>query len=77
MADYGTPRTADPVNHPAHYTNGSIEVIDFLESQNICFHLKNAIKYQCRAHLKGKEKQDLEKAEWYLQRHILKCVNES
>jgi len=22
----------DPVNHPAHYTAGGIEVIDFLES---------------------------------------------
>ena len=33
----------DPVNHPAHYTAGGIEVIDFLESWNFPFHLANAI----------------------------------
>ena len=45
----------DPVNHPAHYTAGGIEVIDFLESWNFPFHLANAIKYICRAGRKDKE----------------------
>jgi len=43
------PRTNDEINHPAHYTAGGIEVIDFLESWNFPFHLANVIKYICRA----------------------------
>ena len=35
----------DPVNHPSHYTDGSIEVIDFIEDKNLPFHLGNAVKY--------------------------------
>ena len=53
-----------------HYNAGKIEVIDFIEDQNLGFHLGNVIKYVCRAKHKGKEMQDLEKALWYLQRYI-------
>lgn len=62
----------DPVNHPAHYTAGGIEVIDFLESWNFPFHLANAIKYICRAGRKDKNKtaEDLRKAIWYINRYI-------
>lgn len=62
----------DPVNHPSHYTSGKIEVIDFLEDQNLPFHLANALKYICRAGKKNPEKtaEDLEKAVWYLNRYI-------
>ena len=62
----------DPVNHPAHYTAGSIEVIDFLEAWNFPFHLANAIKYICRAGRKDKNKtaEDLRKAIWYIERYI-------
>lgn len=62
----------DPVNHPAHYTAGGIEVIDFLEAWNFPFHLANAIKYICRAGRKDKSKtaEDLRKAQWYLNRYI-------
>ena len=62
----------DPVNHPAHYTAGGIEVIDFLESWNFPFHLANAIKYICRAGRKDKNKtaEDLRKAIWYIERYI-------
>ena len=35
----------DPVSHPAHYTTGSIEVIDFIEDQRLPYHLGNALKY--------------------------------
>lgn len=63
---------SDPVNHPAHYTTGKIEVIDFIEDQQLGFHLANAMKYICRSAHKGTEKQDLEKAVWYLQRKISK-----
>lgn len=69
----------DPVNKPSHYTQGKIEVIDFIEDQNLCFHLANTVKYISRAGKKdpNKEIEDLEKAKWYLQRKIdnLKKVN--
>ena len=29
----------DPVNHPSHYTDGKIEVIDFIEDKKLGFHL--------------------------------------
>ena len=60
----------DAVNHPAHYTQGHIEVIDFIEDQQLGYHLGNAIKYVCRCRYKGTPRQDVEKAIWYLQRWL-------
>lgn len=62
----------DSVNHPAHYTDGKIEVIDFIEDKKLGFHLGNTVKYICRAGKKDPEKtiEDLQKAEWYLRREI-------
>lgn len=62
----------DPVNHPSHYTDGKIEVIDFIEDKNLNFHRGNAVKYIARAGKKSKdtEIQDLEKAAWYIDREI-------
>lgn len=62
----------DPVNRPAHYTDGSIEVIDFIEDKKLGFCLGNAIKYISRAGKKDpdKEIEDLEKAVWYVNRRI-------
>ena len=62
----------DAVEHPSHYTRGKIEVIEFIEDQGLGYHLGNCIKYICRAGFKdpNKEVEDLEKAEWYLRRHI-------
>lgn len=64
----------DNVNHPSHYTDGKIEVIDFIEQKNLNFHRGNAVKYIARAGKKdpAKEIEDLEKAVWYLQREIEK-----
>jgi len=66
------PKTNDEINHPAHYTAGGIEVIDFLEAWDLPFHLANAIKYICRAGRKDKNKtsEDLRKAIWYINRYI-------
>ena len=60
----------DPVNHPAHYTFGKIEVIDVLEDWALEFHEGNALKYIARATRKGSRIQDLEKAVFYLNRKI-------
>lgn len=61
----------DVVNHPAHYTTGKIEVIDFIEDQKLPYHLGNVIKYVSRAGKKTEDEiTDLEKAQWYLNRYI-------
>ena len=48
----------DPVNHPAHYTSGKIEVIDYIEDQKLPYHLGNAVKYISRAGKKDEDKTD-------------------
>lgn len=62
----------DVVNHPSHYTDGKIEVINFIEDKNLNYHKGNAIKYICRAGKKDpkKEIEDLQKAIWYINREI-------
>ena len=62
----------DPVNRPSHYTDGKIEVIDFIEDKKLGFCLGNAIKYIARAGKKDptKEVEDLNKAKWYVERRI-------
>lgn len=62
----------DNVNHPSHYTDGKIEVIDFIEEKGLNFHRGNAVKYIARAGKKDKfkEVEDLEKAAWYINREI-------
>ena len=59
--------TNDPVNHPTHYTSGTIECIDFIDScgYGFDFCLANAIKYLTRCKLKGTPEQDIRKAIWY------------
>lgn len=61
-----------PVQHPAHYTTGKIECIDYIEDKELGFHLGNAVKYITRAGKKDPAKtiEDLEKAVWYIQRKI-------
>lgn len=62
----------DPVNKPAHYTDGKIEVIEFIEDKKLCFCLGNAVKYISRAGKKDPDKtiEDLKKAKWYIERKI-------
>lgn len=58
------------VNSPAHYNSGKIEVIDYIEDQNLGFNLGNCIKYISRSSHKGSPITDLKKALWYLEREI-------
>lgn len=64
--------THDPVNNPAHYTDGGIETIDFIEAKRLGYHLGNVVKYISRASKKGTNTglEDLRKAQWYLARAI-------
>ncbi len=56
----------DAVEHPSHYTNGAIEVHDFIKAWNMDFDSGNVIKYVTRAPYKNNKLQDLKKARWYL-----------
>lgn len=62
----------DPVNKPSHYTDGNIEVIDYILDKNFGFCLGNVVKYVSRAGKKDPSKkiEDLKKAQWYLNREI-------
>ena len=59
----------DAVSHPSHYTDGRIEVIDFIQDKKLDFARGNVVKYICRAGKKGgsraKEIEDLKKAKQY------------
>lgn len=61
---------ADPVNHPEHYKTGGIETIDFIEAKKLGYNLGNVVKYITRSDHKGDRLQDLQKAQWYLNREI-------
>lgn len=58
------------VNNPPHYTDGGMEVIDFIEAKKLNYHLGNVVKYVSRAGKKDNARTDLEKAKWYLERAI-------
>ena len=68
----------DRVNHPSHYADSRIEVIDYIEDKNLGFCLGNAVKYISRAgkkqdadlDQKAKTIEDIKKAIWYLERRI-------
>jgi predicted transcriptional regulator len=62
-------KTSDPVNSPSHYTNGTVECIDAIESmltkeEFIGFLRGNILKYQWRYKQKNGA-EDLKKAQWY------------
>lgn len=61
---------SDNVKHPAHYTSGDIEVIDYIrdkltQQEFTGYCIGNVIKYISRWRLKG-GLEDLKKAEQYL-----------
>jgi len=77
LSDLGLPTQQtlfDSVNHPSHYTQGTIETIEYMES---CLSPEefrggckmNVLKYVSREKHKN-ELEDLKKAKWYLDRLI-------
>lgn len=60
----------EAVDHPAHYNQGSIEVIDAIEDWKLGFNDGNAVKYIARHRHKGNPIEDLRKARWYIDREI-------
>jgi hypothetical protein len=65
----------DPVYHPAHYTQGTLECIDAIEGLALPFHEAQILKYITRWKFKNGV-QDLKKARWYLDRLISKLEAE-
>ena len=68
------------VNHPSHYTNGTIECIDYLKDSMpfdsfIGFLEASAKKYLHRWRNKGGV-EDLEKAQWYINRMVAELKSE-
>lgn len=70
---------SDQVNHPRHYNNGKVEVIEIIEDAikdapqaSLGYLQGSAIKYLMRMWLKNYPKQDARKAKWYLERLIEK-----
>tara|TARA_R110000796_G_C14352573_1_gene411784 strand:- start:266 stop:526 length:261 start_codon:yes stop_codon:yes gene_type:complete len=70
-------KEADVVNHPAHYNHNKhgVECIEAIQASMSDDEFKgylkgNAIKYLWRYGYKDKPKQDLDKAQWYLNKLI-------
>lgn len=68
----------DNVNHPSHYqTENGLEAIEVIEAFfRTNYHLGNAFKYMARAGKKNDEREDIEKAIWYLGRYLLTLEDE-
>jgi len=69
----------DIINNPSHYTQGKIEVIDFIIDQNMDYLTASALKYLCRhAHKHKGEGQieDLRKCRYYIEKLIETLVKD-
>ena len=67
----------EAVNHPPHYNQGNIEVIDAIEDWGLDFNSGNVVKYVARHQHKAEPLEDLKKARWYLDRIIKGIENGS
>lgn len=81
---YDTYSNYDAVNHPQHYTQSGIECIDAIDSVTSGYerpghgyYVGQVLKYIWRAPFKGQYLQDLEKAQWYLNRLVKKVQDEA
>ena len=72
LIEHDKPANNDAINHPAYYTDGKIEVSDFIADKNLNFFRGNVVKYVTRAGKKdpAREVEDLKKAQWYINREI-------
>jgi len=64
------------VDHPTHYNQGNVEIIDAIEDWGLNFCEGNVVKYVARHRHKNEPLEDLNKAKWYLERLITKLENE-
>lgn len=80
---YDTYSNYDAVNHPQHYTQSEIPCIDGIDAvisgynrPGHGYYAGTILKYLWRAPFKGRYLQDLEKAQWYLNRLVKKVQDE-
>lgn len=66
---------SDNVNHPSHYTQWPIEVIDLTEREDFLY--GNVLKYALRAGAKtgAAYEEDMSKAVWYASRYVGNIAN--
>jgi hypothetical protein len=64
--------TTDPIDHPPHYNQNGVEVINVVEAFALNFNRGNALKYLLRAGKKpgANELVDLQKSRWFITREI-------
>ena len=67
----------EKINHPSHYNNGTLEVIDVITDWGLDFVEGNIIKYIARSKYKNNTLEDLKKAKWYLEYLIEKIQNKN
>lgn len=67
------------ITHPSYYTDGKIEVEDFIYDKKLDFCLGNAVKYIARDGKKNPDKilEDLFKSAWYVNREIFHKAQEN
>ena len=75
IQEYRAKEKDDPVNNPVHYNKHGVECIDAIQASMTDTeyegYLKgNTVKYLWRYKYKGNPEQDLEKAQWYLNKLI-------
>ena len=73
---YQMKKFAELVNHPKHYNQGKIEVIDAIMDWELDFIEGNVVKYVARSRHKSSRVGDLKKARWYLDYLINKLEKE-
>lgn len=66
---------SDAVNHPAHYVQWPVEVIDLTEREDFLY--GNVLKYVLRAGAKrgAAYEEDMAKAVWYAARFVTRIAN--
>ena len=78
----GDVKAEDAVNNPSHYNTGNIECIEAIaesmSNEQFRGYLKgNCMKYLWRYDYKGKQVEDLQKAQWYLAKLLNQVVLEN
>ena len=72
-------KNKDIINSPLHYTQGKIEVIDFIIDQKMDYLTASATKYLCRHSHKHKGEgqiDDLRKARFFIEKRIEQLMNQ-
>tara|TARA_B110000211_G_C14075485_1_gene551837 strand:+ start:2656 stop:2892 length:237 start_codon:yes stop_codon:yes gene_type:complete len=67
-----TEKTEDKINHPSHYTQGSIEPLNYIFANDMNYAEGCIIKYITRYKYKNAPLEDLNKAAFYIQTLIKK-----